>query len=225
MIILVLQYWTSLNPHHVLMSLWWRCALQLPPTHTLYRQTGTRADAAAMKTDHCGLNMSSLSCDAGVNRECACVWVCVYETQNVYLSLDACLLLECMSFCICIIMCLLCLWMCVCVHVNMHLCNHLQGSLMPAQLCPWINNLYLNVYALQMCLCVCVVHVRVCVRALLISQTAPEAPDGWPSIRLSVSQERTPQAGENMMLWPWGAEGLEVWISLHCFTPYTERRF
>lgn len=65
MIILVVQYWTSFKPHHVLMSVWWHCALQLPPTHTLYRQTGTRADAVPMKTDHCGLCMSSLICDVG----------------------------------------------------------------------------------------------------------------------------------------------------------------
>lgn len=50
-IILVLQYWTSFNPHHALMSLWWRRTPQLPPTHTLWGQTGTRADAAPMKTD------------------------------------------------------------------------------------------------------------------------------------------------------------------------------
>lgn len=60
--------------------------------------------------------------------------------------------------------------------------------------CPCINNLCLNAYALEMCLC-----VRVC--TLLIRQTAPKAPDERPSIRLSVSQERTPSLGENMMLW------------------------
>lgn len=90
MITLVLRYWTSLNPHHVLMSLWWRCALQLPPTHTLYRQTGTRADAAAMKTDHCRLNMPppELWC-WGVQRMCVsvCDWewerVCVWDRERV----------------------------------------------------------------------------------------------------------------------------------------------
>lgn len=76
MIILVPQYWTF-NPHHVLMSLWWHCALQLPPTHTLYRQTGTRADAAPMKTNHCALYMFSLSCDTGVYREYVSVWACL----------------------------------------------------------------------------------------------------------------------------------------------------
>lgn len=139
MIILVLRYWTSLNPHRVLMSLWWDCALQLPPTHTLYRQTGTRADAAPMKTDHCGLDTASLSWD------------------------DAQLLLAVVLYC------------CVLVLIFF----------------------ILNAYATHMCVCVC---------APLISQTAPEAPDGWPPIRLSVSQERTPQPGENMMLsGPWGA--------------------
>lgn len=61
MIILVLQYWTSFNPHHVLMSVWWHRPPQLPPTHTLWRQTGTRADAAPMKTDLCGLYASCQS--------------------------------------------------------------------------------------------------------------------------------------------------------------------
>lgn len=62
MIILVLQYWTSFNPHHVLMSLRWRRAPQLPPAHTLWRQTGTRADAAPMKTDLCGLDAPCQGC-------------------------------------------------------------------------------------------------------------------------------------------------------------------
>lgn len=62
MIILVLQYWTSFNPHPVLMSLRWRRAPQLPPTHTLWRQTGTRADAAPMKTDLWGLHAPCQGC-------------------------------------------------------------------------------------------------------------------------------------------------------------------
>lgn len=140
-----------------------------------------------------------------------CVSVCMREreTQNVYLSVDACLLLECMSSCICIIMCLLCLWMCDYVHVYVHLRNYLQvfwSSRMPAQLCPCINNLCLNVYALQMCLYVCVCGACAC--APLIHQTEPEAPDGWPSIRLS----RLP--GKNTSGW-----GEYDALTLRCWRP------
>lgn len=100
---------------------------------------------------------------------------------------------------------------CVCAFVHAS-CTHLQVCLwfrLPAEWCVLVLIICIWMYIHCVCVSVCV---------LLISKTAPEAPDGWPSIRLSVSQERIPQPGGNMMLWPWGVEGLEVWILLHCFT-------
>lgn len=80
MIILVLQYWTSFNPHHVLMSLRWRRAPQLPPTHTLWRQTGTRADAAPMKTDLRGLDAPRQGC----GRWCAACGLSITQGRHVF---------------------------------------------------------------------------------------------------------------------------------------------
>lgn len=124
MIILVLQYWTSFNPHHVLMSLWWCHTPQLPPTHTLWRQTGTRADAASMKTD---LTQPPRAGNAGVQS----VWLLLFLLSRVYTCFHTCIIFKCFWYLRwiplaykCDLALIICVWMdnistailCACVH-------------------------------------------------------------------------------------------------------------
>ncbi len=156
---------------------------------------------------------------------CLCVWererprMCICLWMHVFF-LSACLLvfaLLCVYYvCECVIMCTCtCIFATTCKYFGRLACLH--SCVLVLIICVWM---YMHYKCVSMCVCVVRVHVP-----HWSTRLNPRLRMDDPLLGCLVSQERTPQAGENMMLWPWGAEGLEVWILLHCFTPYPERRF